>query len=104
MTRTSYVQINTANGILTWSSNITKYVLIWKPTGKPKTYCCVCTGKKYNFEKKDSNNLVGPYDYYSVMHYPATMFSTNGNPTIVAISPNVVRNSYKSPKDSDHLH
>uniref|UniRef100_UPI00358E316F hatching enzyme 1.2-like n=1 Tax=Myxine glutinosa TaxID=7769 RepID=UPI00358E316F len=49
----------------------------------------IVDGKRYNFEKKHSNDLVGPYDYNSVMHYGATVFSKNGNPTIVPTSPNV---------------
>lgn len=37
---------------------------------------------KHNFNQEDSLNL-GPYDFGSIMHYPAAAFSVNGQPTIV---------------------
>ncbi len=40
-------------------------------------------GKEHNFEKKGASlTEVGPYDYGSIMHYPAKAFSKNGLPTI----------------------
>lgn len=40
---------------------------------------------EHNFEKQIAEGFdIGEYDYGSIMHYPATAFSKNGQPTIVA--------------------
>jgi hypothetical protein len=45
----------------------------------------VLSGKEVNFAKQNSINSLGaPYDYDSVMHYPSTAFSKNGQSTIEA--------------------
>ncbi|KAG7498511.1 high choriolytic enzyme 1-like [Solea senegalensis] len=40
---------------------------------------------KYDFHKKDTNNLNTPYDYTSVMHYGRTVFSSGFGDTITPI-------------------
>ncbi|XP_066523301.1 hatching enzyme 1.2-like [Hoplias malabaricus] len=40
---------------------------------------------QYNFNKENTNNLNTHYDYSSVMHYPRTAFSINGQDTITPI-------------------
>ncbi|XP_030581391.1 high choriolytic enzyme 1-like [Archocentrus centrarchus] len=46
----------------------------------------IMPGQEGNFVKVQTNNLQTPYDFNSVMHYPGTAFSRNGQPTIVAKS------------------
>jgi hypothetical protein len=47
----------------------------------------------YNFEKYDSsivNTMNTPYDYASLMHYEPEAFSSNGEPAILPLQPNVI--------------
>lgn len=50
----------------------------------------ISAGTESNFEKYNSNEVSKygvKYDYDSVMHYPSTAFSKNGQATIVTIDP-----------------
>jgi len=41
-----------------------------------------------NFSSQPGIDVVGPYDFDSVMHYPQFAFSENGKPTITVLPPN----------------
>lgn len=44
----------------------------------------ISSSMQYNFQKMGSSGMnYGSYDYYSIMHYFSTAFSTNGYPTMV---------------------
>jgi len=48
-------------------------------------YQNIISGYEHNFDQHITDgDDIGPYDYGSVMHYPAWAFSKNGQPTIVA--------------------
>jgi len=45
----------------------------------------IISGQEHNFQIQDHVNPAGtPYDLLSIMHYPPTAFSKNGQPTIIA--------------------
>jgi hypothetical protein len=45
-------------------------------------------GRGHNFQQHIADGVdIGSYDYGSIMHYPADAFSTNGQNTIVVLSP-----------------
>ncbi|XP_068506540.1 low choriolytic enzyme isoform X2 [Syngnathus scovelli] len=49
----------------------------------------IISGTERNFQIVDTNNLGTPYDFDSVMHYSPRAFSSNGEPTIVAIDSSI---------------
>ena len=50
----------------------------------------ITPGKENNFQQDTANSIdLGNYDYGSIMHYPASGFSSNGLPTIETIPPGV---------------
>lgn len=47
----------------------------------------IVPGKEFNFDVLSTNTeLLGEYDYGSIMHYGETFFSTNGNSTITVLN------------------
>jgi len=49
-------------------------------------YQNVLTGHEHNFNQHVTDgDDIGAYDYESIMHYPSTAFSKNGQPTIVSV-------------------
>jgi len=48
----------------------------------------ITPGKEHNFNQHITDGTdIGAYDYASIMHYPRTAFSVNGQPTIVPTNP-----------------
>ncbi|XP_035784368.1 zinc metalloproteinase nas-4-like [Anopheles albimanus] len=75
-------------------------------------YNAIQAGKQSNFERYSSNVIDDfgiPYDYDSVMHYPRTAFTANGQETIIPKQPGVaigqrVGLSYKDIKRLNKLY
>uniref|UniRef100_A0A8C2J725 Metalloendopeptidase n=1 Tax=Cyprinus carpio TaxID=7962 RepID=A0A8C2J725_CYPCA len=60
--------------------------------------------QKYNFMRRETNNLATPYDYNSVMHYKRYDFSKNNKPTMIPIPDrNVVIGEAQSMSRNDIL-
>lgn len=48
----------------------------------------IVSGMEHNFTQHITDgDDIGKYDYGSIMHYPATAFSKNGQPTIIPLKP-----------------
>jgi hypothetical protein len=66
---------------------------VWHEQSRPDrdtyvdvNYGAVIKGSRSNFDELlDNNQVLGPYDYASVMEYPAFSFSRNGEPCIETI-------------------
>jgi hypothetical protein len=66
---------------------------VWHEQSRPDrntyvnvNYGAVIKGSRSNFDELlDNNQVLGPYDYASVMEYPAFSFSRNGEPCIESI-------------------
>lgn len=60
------------------------------------------SGKEHNFNQHISDgDDYGPYDYGSIMHYPAKAFSKNGNDTITTIPPGIAIGQRSGLSDGD---
>ncbi|KAG6447643.1 zinc metalloproteinase nas-4-like [Manduca sexta] len=61
-------------------------------------------GTEHNFAKYNNDTVTDfgvPYDYGSVMHYPETAFSKNGNKTIIPLQENVTIGQRDGLSESD---
>ncbi|KAJ0181120.1 hypothetical protein K1T71_003205 [Dendrolimus kikuchii] len=62
------------------------------------------SGLEHNFAKYNNDTVTDfgvPYDYSSVMHYPETAFSKNGNRTIIPLKENVTIGQRDGLSESD---
>jgi len=64
---------------------------IWHEQSRPDRnqyvtiqFANIAAGTENNFAIRRTADTVGTYDFASIMHYPSTAFSMNGQPTIVA--------------------
>lgn len=70
----------------------------------------IIAGKEHNFQKYSDRGYsgadLGGYDFGSIMHYPATAFSKNGQPTIESLTSGVTfgQRTALSPGDISALH
>ena len=62
----------------------------------------ITAGREHNFNQHITDgDDVGPYDYGSIMHYPAKAFSKNGQPTIEPLQSGVTIGQRTSMSDGD---
>ncbi|MBB3192494.1 Dot/Icm T4SS effector Zinc-dependent metalloprotease LegP [Halomonas cerina] len=60
------------------------------------------SGREHNFNQHITDgDDYGPYDFGSIMHYPGTAFSSNGQPTITTIPPGMAIGQRNGLSDQD---